>query len=122
VNRLDRRTLLIRGGGLIAAASSPSGWQLVRDALVGVDPRLRSLARAVDGPVITPASRSYGRARLVYNERFDAVHPLGVVQPVSVEDVRLVVAWAKKTGVHLAIRSGGHCYAGYSTTEVSSSI
>jgi FAD/FMN-containing dehydrogenase len=117
VSRLDRRTFLIRGGGLIAAASAPSGWQFVGDALGGVDPRLRSLARAVKGPVITPASRSYGRARLVYNERFDAIHPRGIVQPISVEDVRRVVAWANKTRVRLAIRSGGHCYAGYSTTE-----
>jgi FAD/FMN-containing dehydrogenase len=117
VDRVDRRTFLIRGGGLVAAASLPAGWQFVGDALAGVDPRLRTLARAVNGPVITPASRSYGHARLVYNERFDAVHPLGIVQPVSVEDVRRVIAWAKKTGVSLAIRSGGHSYAGYSTTQ-----
>jgi hypothetical protein len=77
VNRVDRRTFLIRGGGLVAAASLPSGWQFVGDALAGVDPRLRSLARAVNGPAITPAGRSYGHARLMYNERFDGVHPLG---------------------------------------------
>jgi len=49
VDRVDRRTFLIRGGGLIAAASLPAGWQLVGDALAGVDPRLRALARAVKG-------------------------------------------------------------------------
>jgi hypothetical protein len=98
MNRVDRRTFLIRGGGLVAAASVPAGWQLVGDALARVDPRLRALARAVNGPVMTPASRSYGHARLVYNQRFDPVHPIGIVQPVSVEDVRQVIAWAKKTG------------------------
>jgi FAD/FMN-containing dehydrogenase len=78
--------------------------------------RVRSLARAVQGPVITRASRGYGSARRVYNERFDTVHPIGIVQPVSVDDVRRVVAWARRRRVRLAIRSGGHSYAGYSTT------
>jgi FAD/FMN-containing dehydrogenase len=102
---------------LLAAAAGPSRlWQLVDDALGSVDPRLRQLAREVRGPVITPANAAYAHARLLYNERFDGVHPLGIFQPVSVDDVRRVVAWARKNGVRLAIRSGGHSYAGYSTT------
>jgi FAD/FMN-containing dehydrogenase len=108
---------VLGAAGLLAAAAGPSRlWRLVDDALAGVDPRLRELAREVRGPVITPAAAAYAHARLLYNERFDGVHPLGIVQPVSVDDVRRVVAWARKTGVRLAIRSGGHSYAGYSTT------
>jgi FAD binding domain/Berberine and berberine like len=103
---------------MLAASAGPLRlWRLVDDALGAVDPRLRQLARQVKGPVITPASGAYAHARLVYNERFDGVHPLGIFQPVSVEDVRRVVAWARKTGVRLALRSGGHSYAGYSTTS-----
>jgi FAD/FMN-containing dehydrogenase len=117
MQRLDRRTFLLRGAGFVAAASSLRSWQLVDDAFAGVDPRLRELAREVRGPVITPTSATYSHARLIYNERFDGIHPLGIVQPVSIGDVRRVVAWARKTGVHVAIRSGGHSYAGYSTTS-----
>jgi FAD/FMN-containing dehydrogenase len=30
MNRVDRRTFLLRGSGLVAAASLPAGWQIVR--------------------------------------------------------------------------------------------
>ena len=109
--RLDRRAFLAAG----AAVALGSRWVRVADALAAVDPRLRALARVVSGPVLSPADAAYAQARLVYNERYDDVRPLGVVQPVSVADVRAIVAWSHRTGVPLAIRSGGHSYAGYST-------
>ncbi len=109
---------MLGAAGFVAAARGPVRvWRIVDDAFAGVDPRLRELAREVRGPVITPASPAYNHARVVYNERFDGVHPLGIVQPISIDDVRRVVNWGRKTGVRLAIRSGGHSYAGYSTTS-----
>src|SRR5262245_11815994 len=112
---LDRRAFLARSGRVIAAAALAQ-WAFVRDAEGAVDPRLRSLARAVRGPVITPADAAYGQARLVYDERFDGVKPLGIVQPVSPDDVRAAVSWARRNNVRIAARSGGHSYEGYSTT------
>src|SRR5262249_13074822 len=82
MGQLDRRAFPARTGRLVAGLSLASAWTLVGDALGAVDPRLRALAHAVSGPVITPADAAYTSARLVYNERFDAVHPLGIVQPV----------------------------------------
>jgi len=114
VEALDRRSLLIRGAALAAAAS---GWRLVADAYGAADPRLAALQRLVKGPVLVPSSPGYAQARLVYQERFDNVRPLGVVQPLSVADVRRIVAWSKQAKVRLAIRSGGHSYGGYSTTS-----
>ena len=66
--------------------------------------------------MITPADPAYGQARLVYNERFDGVKPLGIVQPLSAADVQAAVRSARRAGVRVAARSGGHSYAGYSTT------
>src|SRR5262245_54601317 len=117
MGELDRRAFLTRAGKLVATASLTPAWALARDAAAAVDPRLRSLVRDVRGPVITPADAAYARARLVYNERFDAVRPLGIVQPVSVADVRAALRWARREGVGIAARSGGHSYAGYSTTS-----
>lgn len=85
-------------------------------AAAASDPRLRELARAVRGPVLTRSSVAYARARLPFNTRYDGVRPLAVVQPVDVRDVQQVVLWARKHRVRLAARSGGHSYAGYSTT------
>jgi FAD/FMN-containing dehydrogenase len=116
MTEVDRRTFLARSGRLVAAAWLAPAWARGGEASAAVDPRLRSLARDVRGPVITPGDAAYGQARLVYNERFDAIHPLGIVQPSSVADVRAAVRWARKSDVRLAARSGGHSYAGYSTT------
>jgi FAD/FMN-containing dehydrogenase len=62
--------------------------------------------------VLTPASST----GVVFNARYDRVHPLAVVQPLDAADVARTVAWARRHGVRLAARSGGHSYAGYSTT------
>ena len=108
----DRRVLLRRGAGLAVALA---GWQLVGDASAAADPRLKALQKLVKGPVLVPPSAAYQQARVLYQQRFDNVYPLGVVQPLSAADISQIVLWAKKAKVRLAIRSGGHSYAGYST-------
>jgi FAD/FMN-containing dehydrogenase len=87
-----------------------------RPAAESADPRLRELARAIRGPVFAPSSAAYAQARQPFNTRYESVRPLAVVQPVDVRDVQQIVRWARKRGVRLAARSGGHSYAGYSTT------
>jgi FAD/FMN-containing dehydrogenase len=74
---------------------------------------LRQLARDVRGPVLRPRTS----AALVYNERFTDRRPRVVVQPRDARDVQAVVRWAQRHGVALAVRSGGHSYAGYSTVS-----
>ena len=106
---VDRATFL---AGALAAASRD--WTRVTD---GVDPRLRSLARDVRGPVLTRASAGYDAARLLVDERFDGVRPLAIVQAVGTDDIRRTILWARRYGVRLAVRSGGHSYGGYSTTS-----
>ena len=106
---LNRRELLVRAAGLGAALAVPD-W-----LLAAPDPRLKSLAAAVRGPVYTRGGAAYETARLEYDSLYDAVRPLAVVQPLDAADVAAVVKWAAKTGVHIVPRSGGHSYGGYST-------
>jgi FAD/FMN-containing dehydrogenase len=113
VAMLDRRELLQAAAGALVAGSALG--RLGRALAAGVDPRVAELARLVSGPVIAPGSAAYGAARLVYNERFDAVRPLAVVRVNDVQDVQAVVRWAQRTGVPIVPRSGGHSYAGWST-------
>lgn len=114
MTELDRATFLRRTGGILAAAAAAE-WTNVAHALGGADPRLRELARAVRGPVLTRASAAYNAARLLVDPRFDAVRPLAIVQPLGTEDIRRTVLWARRHGVRLAVRAGGHSYGGYST-------
>jgi FAD binding domain len=128
VGSLDRRDFLARAGAGALGLALPlpvTGLERLAAALdaavepeVGsaVAPRaLRALREAVRGPVLTPRSRGYGGARLVYNERFDGVRPAAVVRPLDAREVAAVVRWADRFGVHPVVRSGGHSYAGYST-------
>jgi len=106
---LNRRELLVRAAGLGAALAVPD-W-----AWAAADPRLKSLAAAVRGPVLARGGAGYALARLEYDSAYDAVMPLAVVQPLDAADVAAVIRWATKTGVHVVARSGGHSYGGYST-------
>ena len=108
---LNRRELLVRAAGLGAALAVPD-W-----AVAAPDPRLKSLAAAVRGPVLARGGAGYALARLEYDSLYDAVKPLAVVQPLDAADVAAVVRWATKTGVHIVARSGGHSYGGYSTVS-----
>jgi FAD/FMN-containing dehydrogenase len=81
------------------------------------DPRIAGLVNAVRGPVVTPAQPRYEQLRLPYNALYDGVRPLAVTQPLDAADVSAIVAWARRTGVPIVARSGGHSYGGYSTTR-----
>ena len=113
VRTFDRRELLAAAAGAVAAGSALG--RLADAFAAGPDPRVAELARLVSGPVLAPGSPGYGAARLVYNERFDAVRPLAVVLVNDVKDVQAAIGWAQRNGVAIVPRSGGHSYAGWST-------
>jgi len=85
-------------------------------AAAGTDPRVRALAAALRGPVLTPADPGYAGANDVFDSLYAGVRPLAVAQPLDAHDVAAAVAWARTTGIHIVARSGGHSYGGYSTT------
>ncbi len=78
---------------------------------------LRALDRAVSGQVLVRGGSGYNGARRVYNTRFNNLHPAAVVKVRDVADVQAVMKWANRYDVNIRARSGGHSYAGYSTTD-----
>jgi FAD/FMN-containing dehydrogenase len=118
---LDRRELLAgAAGGLVAGALPLDAAALLADS-VQAEPALsrraaRALRSAVRGRIYLPRTPGYNAARLVYNVRYDGARPEAVVQPLDTRDVAAVVRWANRFGVRVVPRSGGHSYAGYSTT------
>ncbi len=111
---LDRREFLGEAvASLVALAlpeEPPQAAALSRRAA-------RALRADVRGPVLLPRTPGYNRRRLIYNTRFDGIRPEAVVQPLDTRDVQAVVRWADRFDILLAVRSGGHSYGGYSTTE-----
>jgi FAD/FMN-containing dehydrogenase len=118
VGSLDRRAFLGRASGLALSAGvlGPGPWWRLAHADALADPRLRQLARQIQGSVVAAGSPAYAQARLVYDTRFDGVKPMAVVYCETPTDVAKTIAWGRKYGIRIAARSGGHSYGGYSTT------
>jgi len=76
-------------------------------------PRLR---RDISGAVVGPGDPGYDASRRVFLPAIDR-HPAVIVRPVDAGEVAHVVSLARQTGLELAIRGGGHSYAGHSTSE-----
>ena len=76
---------------------------------------LSSLARELQGELVLPSSPSYAADAESYNPVFDGARPLAIAYVESARDVVAAVGYGKDRGVPLSIRSGGHCYGGWST-------
>jgi FAD/FMN-containing dehydrogenase len=109
---MDRRSFVLGSLGFVLAGDAVAGARMRAG-----DPRLRELARFVDGAVIGRTSPAYARAHASFNERFDGVKPLAVLRAADAADVRQAILWARKHDIRIRARSGGHSYAGYSTVE-----
>jgi FAD/FMN-containing dehydrogenase len=75
------------------------------------------LAREIDGELFTPDSPSYDAVRRPHNPAFRNARPRLVVRCRSVSDVVVAVDHARRNGIHVVPRGGGHCFAGRSSTE-----
>jgi FAD/FMN-containing dehydrogenase len=113
VERYGRRELVVRGGRL-AGAGAALALGLASDARAANV--LDELDRAMRGPLLRPGKAGYAGARKPWNARFDDVLPRAVAQPLDTGDVQAIVRWAAKHHVQVGIRSGGHSYAGLSST------
>jgi FAD/FMN-containing dehydrogenase len=77
----------------------------------------RALAGVIAGEVIRPGSPGYDAARRPAIARFADVRPQAVVRCRVPEDVAEVISLARRRGVAAAVRGGGHCFAGRSSTR-----
>ncbi len=74
------------------------------------------LRDVVQGRVIVPGDPDYDETRTVFYGGIDR-RPALIVRAANASDVSYVVSLARETGLELALRSGGHSYAGHSTSE-----
>jgi hypothetical protein len=116
VDALTRREFVERAGGIalgIGFAPLAGLADVASSATPGI---YGQLARSLRGDVVVPADAGYARARVLYNTRFDGIHPRAVAFCESLTDVERTVTWARKHGVRIVPRSGGHSYGGYSVS------
>jgi rhodanese-related sulfurtransferase len=82
-------------------------------AAIGTD--WRGLRAALEGEVVLPGSPRYDEVRSPPIPRFHDVHPQAVVLCRTPADVVAAIAFARRSGIEVAVRSGGHDFAGRST-------
>ena len=117
MEQISRRELLARSSRFALAAGAVPLLGRVADLAGSAQTGIYGqLARSIRGDVVVPGDAAYAQARLLFNTRFDSVKPRAVVFCESREDVERTVKWARKHGVRIVPRSGGHSYGGYSTT------
>jgi FAD/FMN-containing dehydrogenase len=78
---------------------------------------LDALAKALGSKLLRPDDAGYLTAARLYSTRYDGVRPAAVAQCATTDDVQKCLAFIRATGMPVAARSGGHSYAGYSTTS-----
>jgi FAD/FMN-containing dehydrogenase len=83
---------------------------------VSTEPGWRALASVIAGEVVLPGSAQYDAARKPPILRFHDVRPQAVVRCASPGDVAETLAFVRRVGLRATVRSGGHCFAGRSST------
>jgi FAD/FMN-containing dehydrogenase len=83
---------------------------------IGTVGDLGTLASRLHGRVLTPGTSGYDDARKVWNKAYDR-RPLAMVRCADLEDVRRCMAFAQRHAVPVAIRGGGHSYAGFGVAD-----
>ena len=92
-------------------ADNHAGWQ-ERSTTPNGRP---SAGRCPDG-LVRPSRPGYLSDLQLYDSRFDSVRPMGIAYCASVTDVQRSLSFAREHDLPFAARSGGHSYAGYSTS------
>jgi FAD/FMN-containing dehydrogenase len=111
---MERRSFLKAGLALAGAALSSAG------ALGAVSPvtaqRLGSLGDRLKGRLILPGAPDYHLYSQLWNARYEDVLPAAIVMAADEADVAAAIVLARGEGLDFVLRSGGHSFAGFSTT------
>lgn len=109
------------GGRFVLAASDPDLRAVDAVTLSGSRTSLsaadvKSLAAALQGPVVQAHHAGYDAARALWNAMFDK-RPSLIVQPTSAEDVAATVQFAATHSLLTAVCCGRHSFSGKSAVD-----
>ncbi len=99
----------------VAGLASQLGWLAGCGGSSGPD--WDQLAKRLKGPLVLPADGGYTAVSRPHNHRYASIRPQGVAVCADAGDAREALLWARDNDMPIAVRSGGHNYAGYSATD-----
>lgn len=74
-------------------------------------PEIQALGDDFRGELIHPGDPSYDEQRAVWNGSIDR-RPAVIARCTGVADIRSALAFARRTGLPVAVRGGGHSFPG----------
>ncbi|MCI3931584.1 FAD-binding oxidoreductase [Streptomyces sp. AN091965] len=101
--------------GTAGSATASTATTPIRTAAASAAANLTALARDLDGSLVRPNEAHWATARQLYNTRFDNLKPTAVAYVAHPDDIRTTLAYARAHDVPVAVRNGGHSYAGWSS-------
>ncbi|MCX5049214.1 MULTISPECIES: FAD-binding oxidoreductase [unclassified Streptomyces] len=111
-------TTACKGGSADAgasASSSSSSTSLRATAAAAAPANWTALSHDLDGTLVRPGDTKWATAHQLYNTRFDGLKPAAVAYVAHADDIRTTLAYARAHRIQVAIRNGGHSYAGWSS-------
>ncbi|MDT9701338.1 FAD-binding oxidoreductase [Streptomyces sp. P17] len=128
---MERRTFIAGGAAALAAtttaactgtkpdngtrATTSASLPPMRTTSATTPATWSALARDLDGQLIRPGDTTWTTARQLYNTRFDNLKPAAIAYVAHPADIRTALSYAHAHNLHVAIRNGGHSYAGWSS-------
>ena len=114
-----RRDLVSAGiaaaGAVMMGARAQSEAQR-KSSATGLVVELDDLGQRIRGRFITRGSPGYDDARKVWNLAYDR-RPLAMARCADLDDVRRCVSFARQHALPIAIRGGGHSFAGFGIAD-----
>lgn len=127
---MQRRTFIGGAAAALATAATTACSGSTSSASAATDTSIRTavtsaraaanwtaLARDLSGTLIRPGDHAWPTAHQLYNTRFDSLKPAAVAYVAHAEDIRTVMSYARAHNIKVAIRNGGHSYAGWSSGD-----
>ena len=74
------------------------------------------LSEQLHGDLVLPGDETYERASHIWNARLNR-NPAAVARCIDADDIRVALAFARRNGVAITVRGGGHDYAGNSVCD-----
>lgn len=112
-----RRSLLAAPPLLAAGLGLASPAARAQTTAVANEAAWDRLARDLRGPVLRPWDREFIGIAPAANLRYATRMPAGIARCADARDIATALRWAQDERMPLVARSGGHSYAGYSTTS-----
>src|ERR1700730_11381829 len=115
--QISRRNFLALSAGAAVAAALPFRATAQCPPRPILEAAWRDLSRRLRGVLLRPSDSLFSAVARPNNLRYAGITPGGIAQCLDPADVSAAIGWCREYQARFAVRSAGHSYAGFSTTD-----